>query len=170
MSTLPVLYRLQLLSYTHRFPHYFVTNSRRSGAGHVTTLIYILQGSRAYRSGTGLQLPSYTHTQISSLFCHQFPPVQCCSCDNSNIHTTGFQSLPVWYWATVTLINTQISSLFCHQFPPVRYWLCDNACTGPQLVRYRLQLPIYIFPLILSPSAISPVLVMLDKTNIHQVP
>ena len=49
------------LTHRHRFPHYFVTNPHRSGAGHVTTLIYILQGSRAYRSGTGLQLPPYTH-------------------------------------------------------------------------------------------------------------
>ena len=101
------------LIHTHRFPHYFVTNAHRSGAGHVTTLIYILQSFRAYQSGTGLQLSSYTHREIFSLFCHQFPPVRYWSCDNSNIHITGFQSLPVWYWATVNLIQTH---RFSHYF------------------------------------------------------
>ena len=68
-----------------------------------------------------LQLPSYTQTQISSLFCHQSPPVRCWSCDNSNIHTTGFQSLPVRYWATVTLIHT-------HRFP--HYFVTDSHRSG----------------------------------------
>ena len=58
-----------------------------------------------------LQLPTDTD---SSLFCHQSPPVRCWSCDNSNIHTTGFQSLPVRYWATVTLIHTDTD--FLHYF------------------------------------------------------
>ena len=83
---------LQLPSYTHRFPHYFVTDSHQSGTGHVITQIYILQGSRAYRSGTGLHLPPYT--QISSSFCHQFPPIRCWSCLAKQIYT-GCHSLSV---------------------------------------------------------------------------
>ena len=126
--------------HTHRFPHYFVTNPYRSGAGHVTTLIYILQGSRAYRSGTGLQLPSYTHR-----FPHYFVT-------DSHRSGTGHVTTQIYIlqgsraYRSGTGLQlppyTQISSLFCHQFPPVRYWSCDNADTGPQSVRYWLQLPI----------------------------
>ena len=58
-QSLPVRYGFRLPSQI--YPLIICHQSHRSGAGHVTALIYILQGSRAYRSGTGLQLPSYTH-------------------------------------------------------------------------------------------------------------
>ena len=65
----------------------FVTNAHRSGAGHVTSQINIHRVSEP--TGPVLATVALTETQISSLFCHQFPPVRCWSCDITNKHTPG---------------------------------------------------------------------------------
>ena len=81
---------------------------------------------------TGPVLASCPHRNTDFLIIlSPIPPVQCWSCDNSNIHTTGLQSLPVRYWATVALIYTHT-----HRFPHYfvtnshRSGSCDNADTG----------------------------------------
>ena len=65
----------------------FVTYAHQSGAGHVTTQINIHRVPEP--TGPVLATVALTKTQISSLFCHQFPPVRCWSFDNINKHTPG---------------------------------------------------------------------------------
>ena len=137
-QSLPVRSGFKLASQI--YPLIICHQSHRSGAGHVTTLIYIIQGSRPYRSGTGLQLPSYTH---------RFPLY---FVTNSHRPSTGHVTTQIYILQGSRAYRSgtglqlppyaQISSLFCHQFPPVRSGSCDNADTGPQSVRYWLQLPI----------------------------
>ena len=86
---------------------------------------------------------------------------------------TEYQSLPVWYW--LQLPSEIYLLIVCHQFPPVRCRLCDNTNIHTQGARpcqsgSGYNYPLTDFPIILSPIPTGPVLVMLDKTNIDQVP